>query len=216
MVDIILCVVVQRMRCLECFARSCTMVYCTPSHTHSLSHLHRALGFPFGLAIHILQAFYLAAQYPTTPLLAAALAGLANLAGDLLLVNGMGMGVVGAAAATVAAQALTAAMLFHSLTRGPQPGPSLVQGWTVGVRWRLPSAGAFWKLCCYAGPVGGVLLAKTATYGGDAGAPFFFGSLVLVGAQGDLVDGSWVCDAQLHISTHIKRGIVSQQHPQVY
>lgn len=75
------------------------------------------------------------------------------------------MGVVGAAAATVVAQALTAGMLYRALVKGPQPGPSLVQGWAVALRWRLPSASAFWKLCCYAGPVGGVLLAKTATYG---------------------------------------------------
>lgn len=54
--------------------------------------------------IFVAQAFFLAAMDPMTPLLAATLAGVANLLGDILLVCGFGWGIAGAALATAVAQ----------------------------------------------------------------------------------------------------------------
>lgn len=55
--------------------------------------------------IFVAQAFFLAAMDPMTPLLAASLAGVANLLGDILLVCGFGWGIAGASLATAVAQA---------------------------------------------------------------------------------------------------------------
>jgi hypothetical protein len=65
----------------------------------------RCLGLPAALLIFVTQAFFLAAMDPITPLLAASLAGLANLLGDILLVCGLGWGIAGASLATAVAQA---------------------------------------------------------------------------------------------------------------
>lgn len=64
----------------------------------------RCLGLPAALVIFVAQAFFLAAMDPMTPLLAATLAGVANLLGDILLVCGFGWGIAGAALATAVAQ----------------------------------------------------------------------------------------------------------------
>ena len=64
----------------------------------------RCLGLPAALLIFVTQAFFLAAMDPITPLLAAALAGLINLGGDVLLVCCLNKGIAGAAFATALAQ----------------------------------------------------------------------------------------------------------------
>ncbi len=60
---------------------------------------------PAALLIFVTQAFFLAAMDPMTPLLAAALAGIVNLGGDVLLVCLLKKGIAGAAFATAVAQA---------------------------------------------------------------------------------------------------------------
>ena len=60
----------------------------------------RALGLPAALAYSVMQAFFLACQAPRVPLLATIIAALVNLVGDVVLCQGFGMGVRGAAAAT--------------------------------------------------------------------------------------------------------------------
>lgn len=67
--------------------------------------LCRCLALPAALLIFVTQAFFLAAMDPMTPLLAASLAGVANLLGDIWLVCGMGWGIAGASLATALAQA---------------------------------------------------------------------------------------------------------------
>ena len=64
----------------------------------------RCLGLPAALVIFVAQAFFLAAMDPMTPLLAASLAGIANLVGDIALVCGLGWGIAGASLATAVAQ----------------------------------------------------------------------------------------------------------------
>ena len=65
---------------------------------------HRCLGLPAALLIMVTQAFFLAARDPMTCLAAAALAGVANLAGDLWLCCGLDWGIAGASLATAVAQ----------------------------------------------------------------------------------------------------------------
>ena len=66
--------------------------------------MRRCLGLPAALLIFVTQAFFLAAMDPMTPLLAAALAGLINLGGDVLLVCCHNKGIAGAAVAPARAQ----------------------------------------------------------------------------------------------------------------
>ena len=141
----------------------------------------RAFGAPFALVGFVAQAFFLAALDAKTPLAAAALAGLLNLAGDVLLVCGLGWGIAGAALATVAAQAAAAAYLLISLrkplragTAGPPPDKEGVgrghARWTPRVNslpamvTKLPSSEGTRELCGYAGPVVALLATKVALY----------------------------------------------------
>lgn len=141
----------------------------------------RAFGAPFALVGFVAQAFFLAALDAKTPLAAAALAGLLNLAGDVLLVCGLGWGIAGAALATVAAQAAAAAYLLISLkkplragTAGPPPdAEGLARGharWTPRVNSlprmlsKLPSRDGARELFGYAGPVVALLATKVALY----------------------------------------------------
>lgn len=59
---------------------------------------------PAVLVTQVIQAYFVGAQDPYTPLLALFLASCLNLFGDILLVVHLGMGITGAAAATAAAQ----------------------------------------------------------------------------------------------------------------
>ena len=141
----------------------------------------RAFGAPFALVGFVAQAFFLAALDARTPLAAAALAGLLNLAGDALLVCGLGWGIAGAALATVAAQAAAAAYLLLSLrkplragTAGPPPDELGVEKgharWTPRVNslaqmaTRVPSRAGARELFGYAGPVVALLATKVALY----------------------------------------------------
>jgi Na+-driven multidrug efflux pump len=60
----------------------------------------RALGLPCALGYSVMQASFLACRAPRVPLVATAGAAIFNLVGDLVLCQGFGLGVRGAAAAT--------------------------------------------------------------------------------------------------------------------
>ncbi|KAK9906444.1 hypothetical protein WJX75_001914 [Coccomyxa subellipsoidea] len=124
----------------------------------------RCLGLPAALVIFVAQAFFLAAMDPMTPLLAASLAGIANLVGDIALVCGLGWGIAGASLATAVAQILTAGALLWALYR-PLGKRALFPGWRADVRWRLPSLQSAINFVAYAGPIAGVLITKVIIYG---------------------------------------------------
>ena len=141
----------------------------------------RAFGAPFALVGFVAQAFFLAALDAKTPLAAAALAGMLNLFGDVILVCGLGWGIAGAALATVAAQAAAAAYLLVSLRRplragtaGPPPDAgALARGhkrWSPRVSSliqmisKIPSRDGARELFGYAGPVVALLATKVALY----------------------------------------------------
>ena len=65
----------------------------------------RLWGVPAAMIVAVAQAAFLACKSPKQPLLAVAVAAVANLAGDVFLVVAAGWGIAGAAWATVAAQA---------------------------------------------------------------------------------------------------------------
>lgn len=66
----------------------------------------RCAGIPAQLVIFVAQAYFLAALDPFTPLVAAGVAGIVNLVGDIAMVNWLGYGISGAAWATSAAQVI--------------------------------------------------------------------------------------------------------------
>lgn len=79
----------------------------------SLGYMHiRAFGFIPALAALVLQASSLARRAVSLPLVAVALSSILNISGDVLLVGVLGMGINGAAVATVAAQILSCAILL--------------------------------------------------------------------------------------------------------
>jgi Na+-driven multidrug efflux pump len=73
----------------------------------------RALALPAVVFATIAQAICIGIKDTRTPLIAVALAGGMNFLGDLLLVNGLGMGIAGAAWATTASQFAAAALLLR-------------------------------------------------------------------------------------------------------
>ena len=93
----------------------------------------RALALPAVLCAGIAQSVCIGCKDSKTPMVAVALAAVLNLAGDCLLVNGLGMGIAGAAWATVFSQYAAVALLWVALARrgllwggkwargGPQP-----------------------------------------------------------------------------------------------
>jgi Na+-driven multidrug efflux pump len=81
----------------------------------------RLWGVPAAMIVAVAQASFLACKAPKQPLLAVAVAAVANLAGDLFLVVAAGWGIAGAAWATVAAQASMSVALVVLLLRGGRP-----------------------------------------------------------------------------------------------
>ena len=77
------------------------------------------------MIVAVAQASFLACKAPKQPLLAVAVAAVANLAGDLFLVVAAGWGIAGAAWATVAAQAsMGVALVFLLLSSGARGSSS--------------------------------------------------------------------------------------------
>jgi len=82
----------------------------------------RCLGVPFALVASVAQASFLACKSPAQPLLAVGASGVVNLIADVVLVCGLGWGIGGAAAATVASQAVVAAALVYLLLKQGREG----------------------------------------------------------------------------------------------
>jgi len=121
----------------------------------------RALGFPAALLMMVAQASCLACKDPGPPLRAVILACAVNLAGDALLCLGLGMGVAGAAWATVAAQLAAAAVLLSRLLR---PGVMGSQPLLPALPRKLPSLASARRFAALGGPVAGVILTKVAYF----------------------------------------------------
>ena len=84
----------------------------------------RLWGVPAAMIVAVAQAAFLACKSPKQPLLAVAVAAVANLAGDVFLVVAAGWGIAGAAWATVAAQASMGVALVFLLLRGARGSSS--------------------------------------------------------------------------------------------
>ena len=99
-------------------AIAAALLLCTPALLHAMAPAMspevlayaadyvriRALGLPASVAYTVLQAYFLACRAPRGPMLATAVASVVNLVGDILLCQGFGWGVAGAAAATTGAR----------------------------------------------------------------------------------------------------------------
>jgi Na+-driven multidrug efflux pump len=111
----------------------------------------RALGMPFGFVTMVSQAAFLAVKKPKQPMLAVAVASCVNLAGDLLLCCGLGLGVAGAAWATVASQVVASAVIVSRLSVPAAPGvPPLLAA--SAMTW-LPRRAAVVAMLRVGGPV---------------------------------------------------------------
>ena len=111
----------------------------------------RALGMPFGLVTSVAQAAFLAAKAPRLPLLTIAAASVVNLLGDFLLCVSLPFGAAGAAWATVASQAVGAAIITSRLRVPVTAGqPPLLGAEVLG--W-LPKLDAVVRMARLGGPV---------------------------------------------------------------
>lgn len=122
----------------------------------------RTLGLVGFMLTEVGQGFFLAAGDPSTPLLALSVAGFGNLFLDLLLVNGFGWGIKGAAIATAAAQVASAAILLHKLTEPLKTGP--FRGKIMPVKWMMPNFKPAMRFIGSCGPVIGMLVSKVVMY----------------------------------------------------
>lgn len=77
----------------------------------------RAVALPAVVVASIAQAVCIGSKDTRTPMVAVGMAGALNFMGDLLLVNGMGMGIAGAAWATTFSQFAAAALLLRVLQK---------------------------------------------------------------------------------------------------
>jgi Na+-driven multidrug efflux pump len=91
----------------------------------------RSLGALAAVPTIAIQAAFLASKDSVTPLIAVIIGAVVNIVGDLILVNKYGMGIAGAAWATMLAQFITAIYLFKN-------EKSLRQSKTTNVALRLP------------------------------------------------------------------------------
>lgn len=130
---------------------------------HAVTYIRwRAIAAPAAVVSFAVQAFFLAARNTRVPLAAAVFAAGANMVGDVALVCGAGLGIAGAAAATVAAQFVATAYLVARL--GRPLGGAAPAGWTPRLVWRPPSPAAASAFLSYAGPVVALLGATVALY----------------------------------------------------
>jgi Na+-driven multidrug efflux pump len=120
----------------------------------------RALGFPAALIMSVGQASCLASRDPGPPLRAVVLAAAVNLVGDVVLCFGLGWGIAGAAAATVASQAAAAAVLLARLLRAAPGRPALL----AALPTRPPGGDALLRFARLGGPVAGVIFIKVAYF----------------------------------------------------
>ena len=91
----------------------------------------RAIALPAVVIASIAQAVCIGSKDTQTPMVAVGVAGALNFMGDLLLVNGMGMGIAGAAWATTFSQFAAAALLLRVLQKRGflrNGGPAAING----------------------------------------------------------------------------------------
>ncbi|GMH38310.1 hypothetical protein BSKO_06194 [Bryopsis sp. KO-2023] len=123
----------------------------------------RAVALPACMISQAIQAYFLAAQDPFTPLLAMLLAASLNIVGDLWLVNGLGWGIKGAALATSFAQIATAGVLVAALYR-PLVAGSAMPGARATMNWRFPGVARTWEFMKSCGGIFGTVIVKTMMY----------------------------------------------------
>ena len=122
----------------------------------------RLLGLPAFIAGTVLQAACLAAKDSTTPLLILTVAGMLNLGLDLWLVNVVGLGIGGAAIATLISQLVQTLLLGIAVQRKRAAVLKPGGGWAlVG---RPPSPKQLLAFLTFAGPIFLVLLGKISCY----------------------------------------------------
>eukprot|EP00966_Prymnesium_polylepis_P223845 5179009-Prymnesium_polylepis.1 len=120
----------------------------------------RALGAPAALLVRVSTATSLATKDPLTPLVAVTASGVLNLVLDVLLVPLLGMGIRGAAWATVASEVACAAVVVHTVQCRLQR-----RGWHARFQGPLlPSRKAVATYAAFAKPLLMTLAGKIATY----------------------------------------------------
>ena len=135
----------------------------------------RAIGAPAALLVRVGTATCLATKDPLTPLLAVAASGALNLCLDVLLVSCLGFGIAGAAWATVASEAVCAAIVLRAVCAKIGGGGRAGGGTSSGMsgeaadgplpsRGLLPSRAATATYASFARPLVVTLVGKIATY----------------------------------------------------
>lgn len=115
----------------------------------------RALAQPAVLIIMVSQSAMLACQDSLTPCLAVLLSVAVSLVLNIVCVAGLGWGLPGAAAITVATQYVGAGALLWALTRdGSQLKP----------RWEVPGVREVWSMLCTMGPLTVASMSKNLCY----------------------------------------------------
>jgi len=141
----------------------------------------RILGVPALMTATVLQGACTGMKDATTPFIAIVLGGLLNLALDLWLVLGCGMGIAGAASATVVSQVVQVLVLAVIVKRKRSrlvPGvtaPTLLQ--------RPPSPARLVDFLSFAGPIFCVLIGKISCYNSMTLAATAGGVVALAGHQ---------------------------------
>jgi Na+-driven multidrug efflux pump len=137
----------------------------------------RMFGYPAFLVGLVLQAACLGAKDSLSPLLVLLVCGALNLGLDLVLVRSCGMGIGGAAIATLAAQLLQTALLAYVVQRKKRRGVAAAAAVATSASPVLASQGPQWLLLrgrpslprirtflAFAGPMALVLMGKIACY----------------------------------------------------
>ena len=125
----------------------------------------RALVMPACLVGMVTQSAFLAWKRPVYPLVAMVVSAIFNLGGDIVLCNRFGMGCLGAALATAAAQVSGTIFLMHMLAQQGRASnlPATVQPFAAVMRW--PGLRSFSRFALLAGPICFILFTKTLMYG---------------------------------------------------
>jgi len=110
----------------------------------------RTLGLPAAFITTVAQSAFLAAKQPSVPLVTICSAAVTNLVGDLVLCSYFGMGLAGAAWATVISQLVAACIIVRRLTQPVAPGEMPL---LVTLPSLLPSPESLFRFLRIGGPV---------------------------------------------------------------
>jgi len=117
----------------------------------------RAIGIPFALIGMVLQCAFLASKNTRVPLVSTLIGGAANLVGDIALVKYWGLGIAGAAWATVLSQVLTVLVLASKAN-------GTFAGMPFKMRAKVPKLSSLLEFLRIAGPVSIILLSKVVVF----------------------------------------------------